>query len=350
MKFKCYTDWEQVPESANVLFAASANDSLFFSRPWFENVAASLDDETMALACVLDENKVMAILPLMKSEGYTGYALKHRYTSLYSLLLLTEHNQREVQSEVQQQILTCLVAGLSQLPTRAFLLEPVSDEDNNLAHLQAAMEAAGFSCDRVFRFYNWFLRVQGQSYADYMAARPARLRNTILRKQRKLEREHGYDIRLFSGSEVEQKMPDYYAVYSASWKANEQYADFVNAMVARFSQAGWSRLAILYIKEQPIAAQLWFVHHGKASIFRLAYDKVWKSYSPGSIVTSFLMAYVIDVEQVEEIDFLTGNDAYKQDWMSDRRERFALSCVKKVKPTGWVERFIKALKRLLKRT
>lgn len=344
MKFECYTEWEQLPESANVLFTKGENDSLFFSRPWFENVAASLDDETMALACVVDENKVMAILPLMKSEGNTGYSLKHRYTSLYSLLLLTEDDQ----PEVQQRVLSCLVGGLSQLPTCAFLLEPVANEDNNLASLQHAMEAEGFNCDRVFRFYNWFLRVQGQSYAEYMAARPARLRNTILRKQRKLKREHSYDIRLFTGDEALRKMPDYYAVYSASWKANEQYAGFVDDMVARFSKAGWSRLAILYTKEQPVAAQLWFVHHGKASIFRLSYDKVWKSYSPGSIVTSFLMAYVIDIDKVEEIDFLTGNDAYKQDWMSDRRERFALSCVKRVKPAGWVERFIKVLKRFLK--
>ena len=59
------------------------------------------------------------------------------------------------------------------------------------------------------------------------------------------------------------------------------------------------------------------------------------------------MAYVIDTDKVAEIDFLTGNDAYKQDWMSDRRERFALSCVKHVKPTGKYERFVESLKRTL---
>jgi hypothetical protein len=173
-----------------------------------------------------------------------------------------------------------------------------------------------------------------------MAARPASLRNTIARKQRKLEREHGYEIRLFSHDDVPQAMSDYYAVYDASWKANEQYAGFVDGMVARFSKLGWARLAILYVKGQPIAAQLWFVLHCKASIFRLSYDKAWRSYSPGSILTRFLMQHVIDVERVEEIDFLTGNDAYKQDWMSERRERFALSCVKSVKPAAWYKPFI----------
>ena len=183
-----------------------------------------------------------------------------------------------------------------------------------------------------------------------MASRPAQLRNTISRKKRKLEREHGYEIRLYTGDEVPRGMPDYYVVYHASWKQNElKNAGFQDCFVEEFSRAGWSRLAILYIKGQPVAAQLWFVHHGKASIFRLAYDKAWRQYSTGSILTSFLMEYVIDTDRVNEIDFLTGNDAYKQDWMSERRERFLLSCVKSIIPASRYERFVESLKHMLKR-
>jgi hypothetical protein len=341
MKFICYTSWDQLPESANALFAQGEKDSIFFSRPWFENLAASLDDDqAMVLACVVEENKVLAILPLMKCAGNTWLSLKHRYTTHFSLLLADDNQQR---------VLTCLAQGLSQLPLGSLLLEPVADNDSRIAGLQRALEMAGFSCERMFRLYNWIFRVQGQSYAEYMAARPARLRNTIARKKRKLEREHGYEIRLFTGEEVPQVMSDYHAVYRASWKANEQYADFLDGMVAGFSRPGWSRLAILYVRGQPAAAQLWFVCQRKASIFRLAYNEMWRQYSPGSILTSFLMEYVIETDKVDEIDFLTGNDAYKQDWMSDRRERFALSCVKSVKPAGISERFIESLKRILKR-
>ena len=341
MKFECYTEWEHLPESANALFAQGEKDSLFFSRPWFDNLAAVAmdDDHSMVLACVVDEDRVLAILPLMQCAGKTWYSLKHRYTSLYNLLLMDDDQQR---------ILACLAEGLSQLPIGALLLETVADNDSRLNGLQNSMEEASFRCDRVFRHYNWIYRVQGQSYQDYMAARPAKLRNTIARKKRKLEREHGYDIRLFTGDDVPQAMHDYYATYTASWKANEQFVGFVDDIVSDFSKQGWSRLAVLYIKGQPAAAQLWFVLHGKANIFRLAYDEIWKPYSPGSILTSFLMEYVIDTDKVEEIDFLTGNDAYKQDWMSDRRERFALSCVKSVAPARRFEWFTASLQRLLK--
>lgn len=367
MKFVCYTEWDQLPESANALFAlneplrvssvlpqrvphvlASQGEkgSIFLSRPWFENLTAIAldDDQSMVLACVVDENTVLAILPLMQCGGNALYSLKHRYTSLYSLLL-TDNNQLDL----KQQVLTCLSQGLSQLPINGFLLEPVADNDGNLNDFQQSMETAGFTCDRTFRHYNWIYRVQEQSYEDYMAARPAQLRNTISRKKRKLEREHGYEIRLFTGDEVPQKMSDYNAVYNSSWKANEQYVDFLDGIVEGFSKQGWSRLAVLYVKGQPAAAQLWFVLHGKANIFRLSYDETWKQYSPGSILTSYLMEYVIDTDKVEEIDFLTGNDAYKQDWMSDRRERFVLSCVKSIKPRGRFELFTESLKSLLKK-
>jgi CelD/BcsL family acetyltransferase involved in cellulose biosynthesis len=116
-----------------------------------------------------------------------------------------------------------------------------------------------------------------------------------------------------------------------------------------FSRPRWSRLAVLYVQDQPIAAQLWFVLGRNASIFRLNYDQAWRHYSSGSILTSFPMEYVIDTDKVDEIDFLTSNEAYKQDWMSDRRERCAPSCVKPATPTVRYARFAESLQRLSNR-
>ena len=343
MKFVCYSDWEQLPESTSALFAQAEQDSLFLSRQWFECLTATAleADHTLVLACVVSGEKVVAMLPLMQCVGInTWYSLRHGFTPIYNLLLAKDD---------QEQVITCLAEALSQLPINGLLLEPVADDDSKLNGLQKSLASAGYHCEYRFRHYNWVYRLQGESYAEYMAARPAQLRNTINRKKSKLEREHGYEIRLFTGDEVLRGMPDYYVVYHASWKQNEiRNAAFQDCFIEKFTRAGWSRLAILYVKGQPVAAQLWFVHNNKASIFRLAYDKAWRQYSPGSILTSFLMEYVIDTDRVNEIDFLTGNDAYKQDWMSERRERFLLSCVKNTKLASRTARFAEALKRMLR--
>ena len=223
-------------------------------------------------------------------------------------------------------------------------LAPVADNDNNLQGLQQALESVGFSCHRYFRFYNWVHRLQGEAFSGYMAARPTKVRNTIARKQRKLEREHGYSIRLYTCDNLQQAMADYHTVYNASWKAKELFGDFIDGLAASLSEGGWLRLAILYIDKKPAAAQFWFVAHGKASIFKLAYDEAWKRYSPGSILISYLMEHVIDTDKVREIDFLTGNDAYKMDWMSERRVRWGLYCAKPLQPKSRTARFANAVK------
>lgn len=319
MKFICFNAFNQLPKSSDVLFAQAEKDSMFFSRQWFENLVntALEDDQKLLLACVIDGDNVLAILPLITRSNKEWSSLHHLYTSLYTLLI-AETNQQE--------ILSCLSQGLSQQPLDYLNLEPVAEDDSNIKNLQQALEAAGFSCHRYTRFHNWFHRLQGQNFSDYMAARPGKVRNTIKRKQRKLEREHGYEIRLHTGSDVQQALSDYNEIYNASWKAHEQFGDILEGLATSLAKSGWTRLAILYIESKPAAAQLWFVVDKKANIFRLAYDEAWKQYSPGSILTKYLMGYVIDTDKVEEIDFLFGNDRYKQDWMSERRQRWGVVC------------------------
>lgn len=324
MHFKCYTGWNSLPKSTAAIFSKAEKESLFFSQQWFENlIATALKDEHEVLfACVVesDGNKVLAILPLLKRDNKEWSSLSHSYSSLYTILL--EKNE-------QTGVLNCLAQGLKQLPFTYLTLEPVAEDDKDINRLQQALEAINIPCYRNHRYYNWFHQIQGQSFAEYMEDRPSRVRNTVARKQRKLEREFNYEIRLHSDNNIERALSDYHDIYKVSWKANEQYEEIVKGLTGRFSKSGWTRLAILYIEGKPIAAHLWFVVGRKASIFRLVYDQDWKQYSPGTVLMAYLLEHVIDTDKVEEIDFLTGNDRYKQDWMSERRERWMLVCFNK---------------------
>jgi hypothetical protein len=342
MQFVCYNTWDQLPESADDLFAKAAKESLFLSRPWFENLASTaLDgDQTLFLACVVDGKSVLAILPLITRPDGNYEPLSNHVSPLYSLLM-AEMGRDE--------IFTCLVGGLRSLPNQIHRFLPIDADDENMNRLQHVMESVGFECNRYFRIFNWVHATQGASFEQYMAARPTQLRNTIARKSRKLERKHGYHIRLFIHDDLQQALEDYQTVFRASWQGTEYYADLIPGLVNNLAELGWLRLAILYTSERPIAAQLWFVAHHRASIFRLAYVKAWKGYSPGSILTRYLMERVIDVDKVEEIDFLTGNDPYKRNWMSQCRKRWVLGCGHGHKSQSPVARFTASLKILCDR-
>ena len=346
MLFKCFSEWNLLPKSANKLFSHAEKDSLFFSRLWFENLAntALKPDQHLLLACVvddldeLDNNKVLAVLPLITSKNKQWTSLSHIYSSLYTVLL-AEINKQEV--------LHCLANGLSTLPFDRLKLGPIAADDINMINLEAALESTGVSCNRYAQFFNWFHPLlPSQTFSEYMLGRPSKVRNTIVRKQRKLIREHDYQIRLYTDGEVSSALADYHAIYKASWKKKELFVDTLEGFISHFSARGWTRLVILTINKQPVAAQIWFVAHNKASIFKLAYDEGWKKYSPGSLLTEYLMEYVIEVDNVEEIDYLTGNDRYKQDWMSQRRQRWNLVCTHKLKPKKQKNLFKRLLQQL----
>jgi hypothetical protein len=338
MKFVVYSQWKQLPENSNKLFAEGEQDSLFLSRIWLESLTdhALAENQSIILACVVEDETFQAILPMMSSVGDGLSALCANFTSFYSPLVIN-HGQQDV-------ILSCLAKGLSQMDFASIRFEPIDSDDDNIIRLRRCMESCGFQSYPYFRFYNWMHPLNGQSFDQYMAERPANLRNTINRKQRKFERDHAYDIRLYKHEDIDQALLDYQVIYKSSWKANELYSDFTPSLVRSLSELGWLRLAILYIQDKPVATQIWFVVHGKASIYRLAYDEYWKNYSPGSILTQYLMRYVIDTDKVSEIDFLTGNERYKQDWMSVQKERSGLRFVKQAKQKNRFSRMIESLK------
>ena len=324
MEFKCFNWWDQLPPHSDTLFAQAEKESLFFSLPWYKNLTTTSlkKDQSLVIASVIDDdNKPLAILPLINDNSGNWVSLNHvMLTSLYTLILAQADKQQ------QQSTIECLAKGLSQLSLQSLMLAPIAENDEPIRLLRLALESYGFECNRFLRFANWYHLVEEQTGDDYMASRPSILRNTIARKQRKLAREHNYQIRLYTDKIPQSVLEDYYAVFKASWKPKEIYRETISGFIRTVSQQGWTRLAILYIDKQPAAAQLWFVVHKKANIFKLAYDESWKNYSPGSILTQYLMKYVIDQDKVKEIDFLTGNDRYKHDWMTQRRQRWRLLC------------------------
>ena len=106
-------------------------------------------------------------------------SLSNHFTTLFSLLTSDDH--------LDDAILNCLAEGLSSMDITSIRLDPIDTADRNMTRLIQSMQAYGFECHSYFRFYNWSYSVNDQSFDEYMAERPANIRNMINRKQRKLE-------------------------------------------------------------------------------------------------------------------------------------------------------------------
>ena len=98
-----------------------------------------------------------------------------------------------------------------------------------------------------------------------------------------------------------------------------------------------------------MAAQFWTVENQTAWIHKLAHRTDARHLSAGSVLTASLMARVIDEDGVALVDFGTGDDAYKADWMDGTRARLRLDCHNPAHIASWPHIARAALQRLATR-
>jgi len=98
----------------------------------------------------------------------------------------------------------------------------------------------------------------------------------------------------------------------------------MRGLIQTLGEKGWLRLGTVFFDDQPIAAQVWIVHAGHATIYKLAHDTRFDEYSAGSVLTARMLEHVLEVDRVQEVDFGSGDDAYKKNWLPYRRERWGI--------------------------
>ncbi len=233
-----------------------------------------------------------------------------------------------------------LEAIARQLKTRGYrvTLEPVPGEDGSADRLTRAFRNAGWKvavepCD-----INHILPVRGRSFAEYWESRPGQLRTTLKRKAKKVEVEvmTQFDADVWA---------DYEAIYAASWKPAEDQPAMLRAFAEAEGTAGRLRLGVARAEGIAVAAQCWTVENSIAYIHKLAHLESHKPLSAGTTLTAALFQHVIDVDHVDLVDFGTGDQGYKADWMEDVRPRFRVDCLDPAQPKSWPP----LAKRLLRR-
>ncbi len=206
-----------------------------------------------------------------------------------------------------------------------FSFYPMDPDSYAFSALFGALREAGLIPFRYFCFGNWYLRCTGTSWEQYLQTRTKKMRSNIKRMEKKFAEAQGrIELVTTEKASLDAAITAYNQVYNSSWKQPEPFPDFVPSLIRMASSAGWLRLAIAYLGETPIAAQLWLVCHDKAYIYKVAYDDKFSNLSPGTVLTAYLLRHVLENESVSEVDYLVGDDPYKKTWMSHRRERWGI--------------------------
>lgn len=315
-----HADLKEVQSDARLsaLLSSSAQSAPFDRLAWWENLARHCG--LAPLLAVARDGEALAVLPLQGASGHLS-ALANWYSFRFRPVVSPGADAAA--------LLTAIAADIGGRGHR-ITLSGLPDEDGTATLVERAFQAAGWAVLRDACDINHVLHVAGRSFDDYIAARPGQLRTTLKRKSGKVRTQvlTAFDADLWE---------DYEAIYRHSWKPEEGSPAFLRAFAEAEGAAGRLRLATAYDGEgQAIAAQMWTVEGGTAFIHKLAHLESAKPLSPGSVLSAALFRHVIDVDKVALIDFGTGDNPYKRDWMEEVRPRYRLDMFRRQAPQNWL--------------
>jgi hypothetical protein len=327
-RLKVYNSFEDLPETYVAMFRVAGMASFFLSVPWFRNLAATVFEKDTLRIYGVESNcenpKAYFALPMCYQKLPDKFSprrltpVANYYSSLFGPVIDV--------FDCAQENLDLVAAAIATDRPRwdTVHLHPMDADNPTFNSILNAFRRAGMVADTYFCFGNWHLKVGDRSYHEYFESLPSKLKNTLKRKSKQLHDANRLRIEIISNDghgDLQKAISAYETIYHSSWKKPEPYPSFIPSLIHTCATQGWLRMGLAYVDEKPAAAQIWIVSNGIASIYKLAYDEEFIKFSIGSILTARLMQHVIDIDRVREVDYLTGDDPYKRDWMSHRRER-----------------------------
>jgi CelD/BcsL family acetyltransferase involved in cellulose biosynthesis len=281
--------------------------SPFDRLDWLTRVLKHQPPHETALIARASSEGALAWLFLKRADKRRFSAIANWYSFAFRPLFAGNPDE-----DCKLSMLTAIARRLRRMrraPAR-IIMQPVPRADGSSERLGRAFNRAGWLVTTTQVSTSWTANVAGLSFDDYWAQRPGQLRNTYKRKLSKAD----FQIEIhehFDGV----AWNEFESVYADSWKPEEGNPAFLKETAQFKASVGKLRMGLCRIDGRAVAAQFWIVDQGRAHIHKLAHREDARELSPGTILSVALFRHVIDIDKVDIIDFGTGNDAYKADWM-----------------------------------
>ncbi|WP_182912025.1 GNAT family N-acetyltransferase [Sphingomonas cavernae] len=326
VKGEYFDDFDAVEAAARGSLDRAAQPILFDRLAWFRRTWEHCPPGVRPLVARAVSEKAQCWLFLARKEDLSLTALASWYTLAFRPVF-----SGVADDAMKLRLLTAIAKRLrGTLKAHRITLSPVPVEDGSAKLLAVAFARAGWKVAQSPATVNWVARTTGLSFADYWKQRPGELRSTVMRKAAKTDLE----IEIFQSFD-EAAWQCYETIYEQSWKPEEGAPGFLRTMATDEGTAGTLRLGVAKLAGRPVAAQLWTVENGAAIIHKLAYVEDAAAHSPGTLLSAAMFEHALDRDQVSLIDYGTGDDGYKANWMDDARALEHLEMFNPRTIAGW---------------
>jgi CelD/BcsL family acetyltransferase involved in cellulose biosynthesis len=318
-----------IREEWNQLAMANGIYIPWFCWEWFDLCLRHDKENELHLILVKSDGELVAVAPFaVRTERYKG-VIPARVISYIggnrSPLkgIVFGKADGDLHREVTALVLEYLSNSFRAWDVLEF--EPVEDSCVEGDNLSALLERMGLSFRTYVSCANRYCTVTDGSFEGVLERLPQSTRKDVSYCRRRLEKNGNLHFQVITaGDSLDQYLDMYDAVRVNSWKAAERDRDFNRQFMQVAANKGWLRLGILSYDETPIAAQKWIVADGRAYIYDVLYHEGFKKHSPGKILTSMMFQHAIDHDGVTYVDYLRGDEPYKQEWTPLIRERMGI--------------------------
>jgi hypothetical protein len=349
MNVSIYQSFQDIPCEVRQHLSYPAQPNFFLSYDWFSllfdtSLSSTLEPRIYvvrdkqekpvgALFCGIARGSAGAVRQLLNLANF--------YTLEFSPALAQESDR----STIIRHLIEYIAAERPRWNSIRWTF--MNADTDEIRHVLEYFGEADFSAYSYFQYENWYATTNNQSFASYFSERPSQLRNTISRKQKKLAKTHGFEIKIIDheSPELEAAVHDFITIYNSSWKRPEPFPDFIPTLTATCAKLGILRLGLLYVNGMPAAGQIWITTSQKAVIYKLAYADQFRELGVGSILSQELFRIALDQDHVDEIDYGVGSEPYKKDWMPSVRKIEGIEAFNRKTPLGLLLSIREVLKR-----
>lgn len=321
--------FDEMPEEARQLAAAMAQENPFVADFWLQNFDKHLlrENERPDYIVFYEGDTPAVILPLrvtvvgrtrlkkltLSVNFYTTFFCLPRRPDL-DIEIYAERIARHLFSHYKKYAL--------------FEFAPLRKERLLERLSEVLKDRYDFRIRRYECHKNLYENVSEDDFDSYWQRRPSQLKNTYKRKLKQFSKMPDARMCIIdSVTDLESGFKDYEEVYRKSWKSAEYSSDFIFQVTASLLTRRQAKLGLIYIGDQPAAAQIWFRINTAWAVFKLAYDPAFSKMSVGTILTVGLLKAFFDEGATSEIDFLSGDDEYKKDWVAEQRIHFGIEAI-----------------------
>jgi hypothetical protein len=339
IEVQAYSGIDALPEPVAAFLAAAGERSFFSSPTWFRVVlrTAGPPADRPRIYAAEKDGRVVAALVVRERER-AGPLKTHVVTSpshgldafVNGPLLADEDGEAGVRA---------IVAAMLRAspPVHVFRFECLDPESRECRALVAAL---GEHRLRVERFADPFVTfdetVEGLAIGQYLARRPPALRDYVERQAAAwADTGRGRFELVTGGPGFAAALVDYALVDVQSWKEQEPYPDCLAQLVEAAARAGVLRLGLLYYDDRPVAAQVWIVSAGRATLWRSRFAKKFMLLSVGVVVTYEMMRHILAADRPRALEFGPGDISGRQQWLERHHARIGLAVFNLRTAKGW---------------